>query len=181
MKDYICSCEALVVEAGSGAILLRGVDAESHDEVTTWLCGSDIRVVLERVTALALASEGSPDAAAIRRFGMISSDEARRLLPTLTWAAIEAASSVEKYEAMMKHGSDDPPTELFCHVCGFGTRLSLQDREWPSRCAERGHSAFGAGDGETWDQATERHRREMSRWQFSYDMGLIPRLPPLRR
>jgi hypothetical protein len=181
MNDYVQGCEALVVETGSGAIMLRGTDAEFGQEVMTWLCGSDITAVLDQVTALALGSRGSPEEEAVRGFGMIRRDEAQQLLPALIRAAIEAASSVEKYDAMVRRGPEDPPAELFCHVCGYGTRLSAQDSEWPSRCDERGHRAFGGREDEMWEQAAERHRREMSRWQFAYDMGLIPRVPPLTR
>lgn len=183
MSNSVYDCEATVLEVGSGAILLRGTQPAFGGEVTSWLYGSGIRTALDEVTGLALADNQELGSLDIGGFGRVDQQESRRLLPRLTRAAIAAASTVEKYEVMMLRGPDDPPADAFCHACGANVDLAEyqgeSEWEWWPRCMEFGHQVFGAPEGETWEEGLERHRRELNRWQFRSDMGLIAPMAPL--
>jgi hypothetical protein len=174
MSGYVYDCEALVVEAGSGMVLLRGTHSEHGGEVSTWLRGVGIGTTLDQVMAFALADRQRPALLDIGGFGLVSCQESHRLLSRLVRAAIEATSTADKYEVTMLRGPGDAPTDPFCHACGDGSTLSIHDSDWPQRCDQRGHQAFGAKEDETWEESLDRHRREMSSWQFRSDMGLIP-------
>lgn len=174
MSGYVYDCEVLVVEAGSGAILLRGIDSEFGGEVSTWLRGSDVGTALSHVTTLALADEVGPHPLEIGGFGLVSRREALRLLPRLVRATVMAAATADKYEVMMLRGPENPPAEPFCHGCGASAVMIEEGREWAEECTRREHQVFGAAEDETWEEGLKRHRREASRWQFRSDMGLIP-------
>jgi hypothetical protein len=173
VSGYVFDCEVLVVEAGSGVVLLRGTHSKHGGEVSSWLLGRDIGTVLDQVMASVLAGTEGPDLLDIGGFGLISKQESRRLLPRLLRAAIAAAASTDKNEAMMLRGPGDPPADPFCHACGYPTSTTVRDSDWPGRCDQRGHQAFGAKEDEVWEESLERHRRDVRRWQFHLDIGLI--------
>lgn len=173
--------EPQVVEAGSGAILIRRTDVESGASLDIWLHAGQIAGAMEGVVRLALSDDDSSSGGIVPALGVVGRQEARTLLSPLIQAAVMASTTGDKYEAMMLTGEDDPPCDPFCHRCGATAAAVEHELGRPEGCEAQGHQAFGAKEGETWEGGLERHRRDRKRWEFRTQMGLIPPMPPLAR